>query len=273
MKYLIYFAAVLGVASPALAHDMWVSSPTFRVAEGQPTAVNLRVGHAHEVDPWNAPWERVHSFRSYGPTGVEDQQAALVVPPPTGQPNANFVLKGKGTHIVALESYHSTSTLAADKFTAYLDTEGLDNAKSLRAQTGMSGQPGVELYSRRAKALIQVGSTPSDNVLRPIGQTLEIVPLINPYARGTSTALPVRVLFQGRPLANAQVRIQPLYIKDGAVQKIRSDAEGRATFVVPNNGAWLIMVVHARPMTTHPTAAFDTIFASMTFGFSNSSRP
>ena len=207
MKLLVRAALLIGLASPALAHDMWVASPSFRIAEGQPTAVSLRVGHADEVDLWNASWERIHSFRSYGPMGAEDQQATLVVPPPKGRVNAMIMLKGPGTHIVALESYHSTSTLAAEKFNDYLTTEGLDTAKAIRAQAGKSGEPGVEIYSRRAKMLMQVGDAPSDNVLRPIGQTLEIVPERNPYARGNDTALPVRVFFQGRPLAGAQVRI------------------------------------------------------------------
>ncbi len=266
MKPFLCITALITIASPALAHDMWVATPTFRIAEGAPLNVALRVGHADEEDEWNAPWERIHSFRSYGPTGVDDQQAALVVPPAVGRPNAVVTLKGGGTHIVALESYHSTSTLAADKFNAYLDTEGLDAAKAVRTRTGKSGQPGVELYSRRAKMLVQVGSMPSDNVLKPIGQTLEIVPLVNPYARDNRAGFPVRVLFQGRPLAGAQVRMLPLGVNDGAVRKIRSDANGRATFATPGRGNWMIMVVHARPLTGHPTAAFDTIFASLAFG-------
>ena len=109
-------------------------------------------------------------------------------------------------------------------------------------------------------------------MLRPIGQTLEIVPVRNPFAWGNETALPVRVLFQGLPLAGAQVRILPLGVKNVAVQKIRSDASGQANFNIPNSGAWLIMVVHARPMTGHPTAAFDTIFSSLTFGYAEVPR-
>lgn len=266
MKRFLTIAAVLATAAPALAHDMWIATPTYRIADGAPADVLLRVGHADEEDAWNAPWERIHSFRSYGPQGVVDQQAALAVPPAAGKPNAVVALKGAGTHIVALESYHSTSTLAADKFNAYLDTEGLDTAKAERARTGKSNTPGIELYSRRTKMLVQVGPVPSDTVLKPIGQTLEIVPLVNPYSRGNETALPVRVLFQGRPLSGAQVRLLPLGIKDGPVQKVRSDGDGRATFAVPDRGKWLIMVVHARPMRGNPTAAFDTIFASLTFG-------
>ena len=267
MKKLVLAAMLLG-AAPAVAHDMWVEPRTYTVAPGQPSAISLRVGHADDEDAWRAPWERVHSFRSYDPANVvQDQQAQLVVPPPAGGPNAMVALTGVGTHIVALESYHSTSKLAAKKFTDYAKEEGLDNVIALRARTGKSEADGVELYSRRTKALIQVGDTPTDNVLKPIGQTLEIVPLVNPYARGEDTKFPVRVLFHGRPLAGVQIRLLPLSNKLVAAVKLRTDADGRATFDVPRRNRWLIMAVHARPLVGNDAADFDTIFASLTFGY------
>ena len=155
MRVLFATLGLLVTASgPARAHDMWVAASTFRVAERQPVAVSLRAGHADEVDRWNAPWERVHSFRSYGPNGVEDRQAALVVPSPVGAANATFAFDTPGTHIVALEYYHSTSTLEAKKFNDYVTTEGFNNVTTLRTQTGKMNSPGVEVYSRRAKMLV-----------------------------------------------------------------------------------------------------------------------
>ncbi len=267
MRSLVPAAALLAFAAPASAHDMWIAAPSFSVRDGETLAVSLRVGHADEEDRWNASWDRIHSFRSYGPDGVEDQQAMLIVPPQAAGPNATVALKNAGTHIVALESYQATSTLESGEFNGYLETEGLDLAAKTRAAAGTAETPGIEVYSRRAKMLVQVGAAPSANVLKPIGHTLEIVPVLNPYGRGADTALPVRVLFQGRPLVRAQVRVLPLGIKNGPVQKLRTDEQGQANFVVPSRGGWLVMVVHARPTTDNPTAAFDTVFASLTFGF------
>ena len=268
MRVLFAALALLVTASgPARAHDMWVEPESYTVAAGRPAAISLRVGHADDEDAWRAPWERVHSFRSYGPNGVQDRQAALVVPAPEGVANATFAFETPGTHIVVLESYHSTSTLEAKKFNDYVTTEGLDNVTALRTQMRKMETPGVELYSRRAKALVQVGGRPTDNVLQPIGQTLEIVPLRNPYAQGGGTALPVRVLFQGRPIAGAQVRLLPISSTVVTPVKLRTDAQGQATFNVPRRGRWLIMAVHARPMTGNTAGDFDTIFASLTFGY------
>ena len=268
MRVLFATLALLVTASgPARAHDMWVEPESYTVAAGRPAAIALRVGHADDEDAWRAPWERVHSFRSYGPKGVQDRQTALVVPAPEGTANATFAFETAGTHIVALESYHSTSTLDAVKFNDYVKTEGLDNVTALRTQAGKMETPGTELYSRRAKALVQVGGRATDNILQPIGQTLEIVPMRNPYASGTGTALPVRVLFQGRPIAGVQIRLLPLSNKVVEPVKLRTDADGRATFDVPRRGRWLIMAVHARSMTGNDKGDFDTIFASLTCGY------
>ena len=200
MRVLIATLALLVTAGSASAHDMWVEPESYTVTQGVPAAISLRVGHADDEDAWRAPWERIHSFRSYDPAHrVQDRQAALVVPAPEGAANATFAFETQGTHIVALESYHSTSTLEAKKFNDYVAEEGLDNVTALRTKTGKMQSPGVELYSRRAKALVQVGDTPSFNV--------------------------------------------------------------------PRRGRWLIMAVHARPMVGNDKGDFDTIFASLTFGY------
>ena len=268
MRVLIATLALLVTAGSASAHDMWVEPEKYSVSPGTAAAISLRVGHADDEDAWRAPWERVHSFRSYDPAHrVQDRQAALIVPAPEGKANATFAFETPGTHIVALESYHATRTLEAKKFNDYVVEEGLDNVTSLRTQTGKMETPGIELYSRRAKALVQVGGTATDNVLQPIGQTLEIVPLRNPYASGGGTVLPVRVLFQGRPIAGVQIRLLPLSSTVVMPVKLRTDAQGRATFDVPRRGRWLIMAVHARPMTGNTAGDFDTIFASLTFGY------
>ena len=94
---------------------------------------------------------------------------------------AQISLAGPGTHLIALESYQQPISLKAEKFNAYIKEDGLTQAIDYRTQNKATGTPGREIYSRRAKVLLQVGDAPSDQVLRPIGQTLEIVPLRNPY--------------------------------------------------------------------------------------------
>jgi len=76
---------------------------------------------------------------------------------------------------------------------------------------------GSERYSRCAKSIVQVGpSGPGSQaqVSKPVGLPLEILPEANPYAVPRSATLPVRVIYAGRPLAGALVKLTNL--KDDA---------------------------------------------------------
>jgi hypothetical protein len=46
-----------------------------------------------------------------------------------------------------------------------------------------------------------------------------------------------------------------------------TDVAGRATFTMPVSGSWLLHVVWTRPLPESAMADFETLFASLTFGF------
>lgn len=267
MKLTLALALAIALsAQPALAHDFWVLPERFQAAEGAPVKVSFRIGHGREVEPWNLTWERLHSFRSFGPGGLVDHQASIVPSGPGVDGGGLVTLKGAGTHVVAMESYHSTSVLPGVRFNEYVELEGLTAIRERRERDAKANDGGREVYSRRAKALIQVGDALSDTALRPVGHTLEIVPERNPYAPSTGR-LPVRVLFQGRPLAGALIDLTALSKGTEPTQGQRTDAQGRATFDVPREGNWKINVIWGRPVEGRPDSDFDTVFASLTFGY------
>ena len=273
MKRFFALSAVALVAGQSVAaHDFWLLPSQFAVAPGAPLSIGFMIGHANEVEPWNLTWERLASLRSYGPNGVTDHQASVTPTTKVAAGGAQIALQGEGTHAVVMESYHSTSTLEATKFNDYIKLEGLTAAIDRRAATGATGKPGRELYSRRAKALVQVGGRVTDLPLRPIGLTLEIVPERNPYAPATTTKFPVRVLFQGRPLVGALIDLTALGTGTEPTQPQRTDAAGRATFDIPRTGNWKINTIWARPVDGRPETDFDTVFASLTFGYPTGAR-
>jgi len=58
---------------------------------------------------------------------------------------------------------------------------------------------------------VQVGPSGSQaQVSKPVGLPLEILPEANPYAVPRSATLPVRVIYAGRPLAGALVKLTNL---------------------------------------------------------------
>lgn len=258
-------AAVFAIGTaPAAAHDYWLEAERFRLSAPGEVRLNFRVGHGDDVQPATLRWDRAVGLRSHGPGGVRDQQASFAIGAGTGL--ARPRLEGEGTHVIAYESHHAFSELEAAKFDKYAAEEGLGAIVAARAG---KGGPGRELYSRRAKALVQVGATPTDNATEPVGHTLEIVPELNPYALGADRKLPIRVMFRGRPLPGAQVDLTELNTGKPAIAVQKTGADGRAAFTVPERGMWKLNVIWGVPNPGNARAEYETVFASLTFGFTD----
>lgn len=267
----LLFAALLALAplAPAAAHDFWLQPERFRVEPGDEVAVGFLIGAPGAVEPWALEWRKLAAFQDFAPDHSFDLQAQLDPlegrEPTLGRADARFTLSMPGTHMLAFASHHAASDLPAAEFNAYLEHEGLAAVLAERKRTGQEQTRGRELYSRRAKALVQVGPTPTDSVSEPIGQTLELVPERNPLLLGPGEPLAVRVLFHGKPLAGASVVLESLGpgAKHGTPQI--SDAAGRVTFPAPGPGAHKLNVVWSVPIAD-PRAEFETVFASLTWG-------
>jgi len=61
---------------------------------------------------------------------------------------------------------------------------------------------GREIYSRRGKALVQIGDvgTDTDYVTQPLGLTLEIVPVENPYSLAPNSPMTSKIYYRGLPM-------------------------------------------------------------------------
>ena len=121
------------------------------------------------------------------------------------------------------------------------------------------------LYSRRAKALVQVGAQATDTVSQPIGQTLEIVPERNPYLVKPGEPLRVVVWFHGSPLPGASVVLESLGAGATHGTPALTDSRGSASWPLPSKGDWKVNVVWSYPIDD-PRADYETIFCSLTFG-------
>ncbi|WP_310542650.1 DUF4198 domain-containing protein [Phenylobacterium sp.] len=252
----------------ASAHDFWVQPAQFWLPSNGAVLTSLQVGHGPSRERWGADVNRVTSFYSLGPAGRTDRLAELRAGGMDRDHQVRFA--GPGVHVLVLQTNHAQSELPGPRFTSYLKEEGLTPAINLRAQRKITDQPGREVYTRRAKALVQVGA-PSARLdalaTRPVGLSLEIVPEVNPYAPTVGTNLPVRILYEGRPLAGALVKLNNLDFDGQPVAEIRSDSAGRAVFNVPRTGSWQLNVIWTKPLKDTAKADFDTTFSSLTFGF------
>ena len=253
------------VAAPVMAHDFWLQPNSFHVASNSAVGATFLVGHAALRERWRNN-DRVVVLKSYFNGRATDQRGALR----SGDVDLVMRFAAPGVHVVGMQSSHAFSDLPALRFDDYAKEEGLALIIAARQRAGKAAQPGRERYSRRAKTLLQVGRATAANqrmATRPIGLKLEIVPDRNPYALDASRMLPVHVLYNGRRLANATVKLTNLAKDDKPVAVAITDRAGRAQFRVPARGNWLLNVVWGEPVAGNPQYKFDTTFSSLTFGY------
>ena len=259
------------IAAPASAHDFWIQPSRYAVGVGEPVPFTLLVGHGAARQRWGVAADRIRRFADIDAAGSSDRRAVLHTT--SGDNDGSLVLTTPGTHVVVLESGPVISVLPSIRFNDYLKVEGLTPAIAQRLRTGKTGTDGREIYSRRAKTLIQVvgasagaAAAPQPQVTRPTGLKLEIVPQRSPYDLKPGDALPVRILYDGRPLSSATVKLNNLDFDAAPLAQLLTDANGNASFKVPLRGRWQLNVVWTRPIT-QPDADFETVFSSLTFGF------
>lgn len=233
--------------------------------------MSVQVGHGANRERWVADVRRrVLSLRSIGPGGqVTDRLPAILASGSTRDTPLTF--DAPGPHLLVIETSHATSTLLGPRFEEYLAEEGLTEIQALRRRLNQTVEPGREIYSRRAKTLIQVGpyfAGADSHVTRPLGLTLELTPERNPYRLRPGQSLPVRVDYQGRPLAGATIKLYDLDADARPVATQRSDRHGRVRFTLPRpGGRWLLSAIWSRPITGDPRGDYDTTFSSLAFGW------
>jgi uncharacterized GH25 family protein len=247
---------IILAAARLSAHDFWIEPASFSPQAGQILSVRLRVGQEMMGDPVPRDSSLVKEFV------VADGGGRKPLVGRDGSDPAGYLrVDGIGLMVIGYSSNPSTVDMTADKFNQYLKDEGLDAILALRARRKQTGEGSHELFSRCAKSLVMAGA-PGKEADRLLGFTLELVAEGNPYAMRVGDKLPVRLAFQGRPLAGALVvamnRLDP-----GQKLSARTDGEGRVRFRLPHGGMWLIKSVHMLPAGTK--ADWMSYWASLTF--------
>ena len=265
---LLTLAAALTFCLPAHAHDFWLGPHSYHLDKAGVVPVSIMVGHPVDRARWALDPHRVTSLKSFGPDGVSDHQSRMKTLTPNG--DLLITLPGDGTHILTIETTSSVSLLAAEKFNAYLEEEGLTPIKTARKKSNSEDHDGREIYSRRGKALVQVGPVnahTSDAVTRPLGMTLEIVPHQNPYRLETGAPLVSKVYYRGEAVEGVTIGLISLDTDRGLVEIQKTDAHGDVSFDRPVKGNWMLHAVWSDQLEDTVRGDYDTVFSSLSFGF------
>jgi uncharacterized GH25 family protein len=180
------------------------------------------------------------------------------------EPAGTVRIAEAGLLVLGYRSSNTPLSLEAAKFEEYLREEGLESVIAARARRGESQKPSREVFSRCAKALLSAGGGGKSGYDRNLGFTLELIPERNPYALKTGEELPVRLLYEGKPLEGALVAALPYSTPEEKVSR-RTDRNGRVRLRLPREGVWLVKAVHIVPAAADTGADWQSLWASLTF--------
>jgi uncharacterized GH25 family protein len=257
-------AAALAVACPvswATAHDLWLI-PDPKAEAGQRLLVRANSGTKFPASD-HAPDTAAFLARTVvGPDGRRSSAEAAGADGPSGL--LSFTPGAHGVYVLAVETRPKVLTLDAAAFNEYLVSDGLPHVYKLRAKEKTLDRPATERYSKSPKALVRVGTGGAGDPCRAVGLPLEIVPLQDPFGRKAGEALPVRVLFRGEPLADANLGWDHPGGGEGPAGTVRTDARGEALVPLARAGLMTIRLTHI----TRPKAEayeWESFWTTLTF--------
>ena len=258
-------AALLLCSLPGVvgAHDFWVEPSSFQPLAGERVNIGLCIG-----DPF-AGWsmarnaQRIEQFIASGPPG---EQAIVGVDGIDPAGVTRFT--AAGVYVIGYRSNRAFTELPGSKFDDYLTEKGLDKIVALRRRSGAISVAVREAYSRYAKSLLRVGVDGSDSARgvgdRALGFRLEIVADDRSSADRRSGDYSFRLLFEGKPLSGTLVKAVWRNMPQRAIET-RTDATGRAKFVLTTAGDWLIAAVHMLKAPADVAADWESLWASLTY--------
>lgn len=280
-------AGVLATADALTAHDFWLVPNAFQIGVGETLTVLGQTSSRFPTTESAVATDRVADARLIGATdetrisdlSVADKSLRL-----SARPSA------PGQYIVAASLHWRSMRESAASFRRYLQLEGAPAALERIDREGLlTGRDSLtRRYAKYAKTLVQVGNGGGRAFSRMAGHPLEFRPESDPAALRPSDTLAVRLLFQGRPLADARVHAGAVRWSAGATVhdsahavapdvEIRSDANGVIRIPIMTGGLWNVRTIQIVQSPSGAGADWDAHWATLVFlvptqGGSNQSR-
>ena len=235
-KLVLFGATVLCMAAvflaaplPVQAHELWVLA---HQPEGG--VVKADIGYGHDFPKIEEiPANRVHIFDP------------LVLVTPEGRVTMDQVGKNyafqkkmdlkKGNYLVI----------------AYYKPTFWSNGPEGWAQTNRTQRPDAEFVEEAVmfgKTILRVQGCVGDSLIsKPVGQKLEIVPLVHPAKVKVGGKMPLQVLLDGKPAKAVAVNATFGGFSDKGYQAFagKTDAQGRIDFLPLKDGFWVVRAMHS----------------------------
>ena len=236
MRHILITAVTLCfmMFSNAFAHDVWM--------EKRNGDIGILYGHGLKLDPYDP--EKIKDAK-----GFDSKGKAVKVE----------IVKRKESALISPKGEAATIGMLFDGGYGVKTTEGSKKLTKREAKGNFEIIESTRSY-KYSKAMVG----PSDVFSKPIGLRLEIVPQKNPFAIKIGETLPIKVLFEGKPLEGA-------IIKAGCTHERKlkeypaTDKDGIANIVIEKSGNQIIATSYKTPLKDDPDA--DTLSLSTNIVF------
>jgi len=255
---------MLYYALPAFAHELWIEAVDYKVAPQGRLVANIVNGENFGG----------HALPYIPRAGVVFELAVEGRPAPVearggDKPALNVSGAAEGLNVVIYRAaiapltYHSW-----EKFGNFIAHKDLPTSLADHLARGFPETDFKEIYSRYSKALIAVGAGAGSD--RSFGLVTELVALANPYTDALPDGLPVQLLYNAAPRADAQIEIFEKNAQGNIeVTTTRTNEAGIAMIEVrPGHIYMLDAVVLRQPsaeLAEKHGAVWESLWANLTF--------
>lgn len=221
--------AFLCAVQPAWAHLLWLNIDNHRPRINE--TVRIEIGWGHHF-PKNEVMKESFLDKVY----AVDRYGKKIPLTQTSFGQYEFTPKTEGTYRVLADIHPGFLTKT---------TQGY----KMKPKNGLHNAVSCFRYDLRAKAVISVDGKGED-FDTPAGDLLEIIPLKSPDRLKKGDLFPLKVLYDGNPLANV-----PVYAtyegfseeSDTIACTIMTDGNGKAELEIFKKGNWMVNVIHKVP--------------------------
>lgn len=243
------------------AHEFWLQPAKFFLVPGERIDVRFMVGENFMGEAWDLTRHRIEKLDLFQLKGVQDVRDSVR----TAAENLSISLKNEGTCMLAMQSSNAQIELEAEKFNEYLKEDGQDDILELRRTTNSLNKPGKEFYIRYSKLLLQVGEKKDDTYKKAVGFPIEIIPEQNPYLLKKGDPVRFKILFDGKPIFGAKVKVWNRFENRTTLQNIYTEKNGVIETHISNPGPWMVSVVKMVP-SKDKGADWQSYWGSLVFG-------
>ncbi len=230
--------AVLIYLNPVFAHDPWVEKQ-----DGKLLAV---FGHINSNE-----FEMLELGKIKEAQGIDNN----------GRKAEVKMMQNNNAVSILPEKELSAVTLFMDNGYWVKTTDGSKNISKREAKKYMDANEYVESSHsiKYSKTILRW----HPKLAEPLGMRSEIVPLKDPFGIKTGKVLPIRFLFEGRPVEGALIEVSG-YGKE-SVTELKTNKEGMADVFIDKPGVLKITAQHKIPQKDNPDADLQLIRTTMTF--------